>query len=71
MANRFGRNQKRKMQAQLLHAQEATFHAQRLAFGALDKWEAAVRRQSETGATPPEVGDCPSRDGPPEGTTLQ
>ena len=71
MANRFGRNQKRKMQAQLLHAQEATFHAQRMTFDALNKWEAAVRRQLETETPPPGVGDPPSRDGSPEGATLQ
>lgn len=62
MANRFGRNQKRKMQALLERSQEAAIHAQSLASNALDRWAGsqeklaqALRDQLEKGKIPLEV----------------
>ena len=55
MSKRFGRNQKRKLTAMLLKAQDAALHSQRLAWEAKDKLNQALRDQLEVGQIPLEV----------------
>jgi hypothetical protein len=55
MSNRFGRNQKRKLTAMVLHAQQAALHAQGLASLAHDRLDRALRDQLEKGTVPLEV----------------
>ena len=62
MGARFGRNQRKKMQQQVITAQEAALHAQRTAFDAHDRLERALRDQLRLGKIPIEVEHFLSRE---------
>lgn len=63
MARRFGRNQKRKMQAQVLEAQREAQRYQMTAHNALDKMNAVMRDQLSKGTIPLEVEHFLDREG--------
>ena len=63
MSKRFGRNQKRKLTAMLLKAQDAALHSQRLAWEAKDKLNQALRDQLDVGKIPLEVEHFLDREG--------
>lgn len=63
MANRFGRNQKRKMQTQVLEAQREAQRYQMTAHSALDKMNAVMRDQLSRGTIPLEVEHFLDREG--------
>ena len=62
MGKRFGRNQKRKLTAMVIHAQEAALHAQRHAIHANDRLAQIMRDQLSKGTIPLEVEHFLSRD---------